>query len=79
MEQTLAHKEIKIRGKVTRHKFKNHSHVDAKWMEKGDLADSPQVLELYLEAFQLEPKIKNAHTNSIIVSLPSVQEGDQSS
>ena len=59
-EQIVAHKERKIRGKVSRRylvKFKNYSAMDAKWMEEGDLADSPQLLQLYLEAFGLEPTL----------------------
>ena len=38
-------------------KFQNYSAMDAKWMEEGDLADSPQLLQLYLEAFGLEPTL----------------------
>ena len=56
-EQKVAHKDRKVRGKVSRRylvKFKNYSTMDAKWMDEGDLADSPQVLKLYLEAFGLE-------------------------
>ncbi len=59
-EQIVAHKERKVRGKVLRRylvKFKNYSAMDAKWMEEGDLADSPQLLQLYLEAFGLEPTL----------------------
>ena len=58
LEQIAAHKDRKVRGKVSRRylvKFKNYSAMDAKWMEEGDLADSPQVLKLYLEAFGMEP------------------------
>ena len=50
-EQIVAHKEIKVRGKVSRRylvKFQNYSPMDAKWMEEGDLADSPTILKLYL-------------------------------
>ncbi|MCO5610026.1 hypothetical protein L7F22_064261 [Adiantum nelumboides] len=57
-EQILAHKEKKVRGKVARRylvKFKNYSPMDAKWMEEAELADSPHLLQLYLEAFQLQP------------------------
>ncbi|MCO5607382.1 hypothetical protein L7F22_061578 [Adiantum nelumboides] len=53
-EQILAQKDRKVRGKVARHylvKFKNYSLVDAKWMEKAELVDSPKLLQLYLEAF----------------------------
>lgn len=41
-------------------KFKNYSSLHVKWMEQGELADSPQVLALYLEAFQLEPTLVDA-------------------
>ena len=82
-EQILAHKERKARGKVSRRylvKFKNYSHMDAKWMEEGDLADSPQVLDLYLEAFWLEPTINRAFSGSAVRSgvLPDAQEGSSS-
>ena len=56
----MAHKERKVGGKVSRTylvKFKNYSAMDAKWMDEGDLADSPQELKLYLEAFGLEPTL----------------------
>ena len=59
-EQIVAHKERKVRGRVSRRylvKFKNYSTMDAKWMDEGDLADSPQELKLYLEAFGLEPTL----------------------
>ena len=59
-EQIVAHKERKVRGKVMRRylvKFQNYPAMDAKWMEEGDLADSPQLLQLYLEAFGLEPTL----------------------
>ncbi|MCO5577168.1 hypothetical protein L7F22_030992 [Adiantum nelumboides] len=59
-EQILAHKDRKVRGKVVRRylvKFKNYSPMDAKWMEEAALVDSPQLLQLYLEAFQLQPKV----------------------
>ncbi|MCO5554277.1 hypothetical protein L7F22_007805 [Adiantum nelumboides] len=57
-EQILAHKDRKVRGKVARRylvKFKNYSPMNAKWMEEAELVDSPQLLQLYLEAFQLQP------------------------
>ncbi|MCO5584832.1 hypothetical protein L7F22_038764 [Adiantum nelumboides] len=57
-ELILAHKEKKVRGKVARRylvKFKNYSPMDAKWMEESELADSPHLLQLYLEAFQSQP------------------------
>ena len=59
-EHVVAHKERKVRGKVMRRylvKFQNYPAMDAKWMEEGDLADSPQLLQLYLEAFGLEPTL----------------------
>ena len=59
-EQILAHKERKVKGKVARRylvKFKNYPPMDAKWMEEGELAESPHVLQLYLEAFQLQPTL----------------------
>ncbi|MCO5598910.1 hypothetical protein L7F22_053009 [Adiantum nelumboides] len=59
-EQILAHKDRKVRGKVARRylvKFKNYSPMDAKWMEEAELVDSPQLLQLYLEAFQLQPTV----------------------
>ena len=36
-------------------KFKNYSPMDTYWMEENELAESPQILQLYLDAFQLEP------------------------
>ena len=60
LEQIVARKERKVRGKVMRRylvKFQNYPAMDAKWMEEGDLADSPQLLQLYLEAFGLEPTL----------------------
>ena len=59
-EQILAHKERKVKGKVARRylvKFRNYPSMDAKWMEEGELADSPHVLQLYLEAFELQPTL----------------------
>ena len=59
-EQILAHKERKVKGKVARRylvKFKNYPAMDAKWMEEGELAESPHVLQLYLETFQLQPTL----------------------
>ncbi|MCO5582968.1 hypothetical protein L7F22_036873 [Adiantum nelumboides] len=57
-EQMLAHKDRKVKGKVARRylvKFENHSPMDAKWIEEAELVDLPQLLQLYLEAFQLQP------------------------
>ena len=34
---------------------KTYPTLDAKWMEEGDLANSPQLLKLYLKAFGMEP------------------------
>ncbi|MCO5553469.1 hypothetical protein L7F22_006990 [Adiantum nelumboides] len=59
-KQMLAHKDRKVRGKVARRylvNFKNYSPMDAKWMEEAELVDSPQLLQLYLEAFQLQPTV----------------------
>ncbi|MCO5548471.1 hypothetical protein L7F22_029128 [Adiantum nelumboides] len=59
-EQILAHKGRRVRGKVARRylvKFKNYSPMDAKWMEEAELVDSPQLLQLYLETFQLQPTV----------------------
>ncbi|MCO5598966.1 hypothetical protein L7F22_053065 [Adiantum nelumboides] len=60
LEQILGHKDRKVRGKVARRylvKFKNYSPMDAKWMEVAEFVDSPQLLQLYLEAFQLQPTV----------------------
>ena len=49
-----------MKGKVVRRylvKFKNYPPMDAKWMEEGELAESPHVLKLYLEAFALQPTL----------------------
>ncbi|MCO5605304.1 hypothetical protein L7F22_059486 [Adiantum nelumboides] len=35
----------------------NYPPMDAKWMEEGELAESPNVLKLYLEAFDLQPTL----------------------
>ncbi|MCO5614519.1 hypothetical protein L7F22_068802 [Adiantum nelumboides] len=54
-EQVLAH-EVTKKGKARRRfliKFKNFPAFDAKWMEEEDLADTPQIVKLYLEAFGL--------------------------
>ncbi|MCO5610528.1 hypothetical protein L7F22_064767 [Adiantum nelumboides] len=59
-EQILAHKERKVKGKVARRylvKFRNYPPMDAKWMEESELAKSPTVLSLYLEAFGLRPTL----------------------
>ncbi|MCO5594209.1 hypothetical protein L7F22_048234 [Adiantum nelumboides] len=61
-KQILAHKDRKV-GKVARRylvKFKIYSPMDAKWMEEGEFVDSPQLLQLYLEAFQLQPTVHSA-------------------
>ena len=57
-EQILAHRERKVKGKAARCylvKFKNYPPMDAKWMEEYELTESPNVLQLYLEAFELQP------------------------
>ncbi|MCO5583084.1 hypothetical protein L7F22_036991 [Adiantum nelumboides] len=59
-ELILVHKDRKVRGKVARRylvKFKNFSSINAKWMEEAELVDSHQLLQLYLEAFQLQPTV----------------------
>ncbi|KAH7445295.1 hypothetical protein KP509_01G001400 [Ceratopteris richardii] len=56
-EQIVVHKERKVKGKVVRRylvKFRNYSPMDAKWMEEEELADFPQILQLYKEVFLLE-------------------------
>ena len=45
-------------------KFQNSSPMDANWMEEGDLADSPNVSQLYLDAFGLEPTLEQVPTGS---------------
>ena len=57
-EQILAHKDRKVKGQIARRflvKFQNYSPMDAKWMDEVELADSPQIVQLYKEAFLLEP------------------------
>ena len=57
-EQILAHKDRKVKGKVARRflvKFKNYSPMDAKWVEELELVDSPELLQLYRDAFLLVP------------------------
>ncbi|MCO5586118.1 hypothetical protein L7F22_040058 [Adiantum nelumboides] len=64
-EQILAHKERCQGDRLVRRylvKFKNYSALDSKWMEEADLADTPQILELYVEAFSLQPTIFGAQT-----------------
>ncbi|MCO5593232.1 hypothetical protein L7F22_047239 [Adiantum nelumboides] len=54
-EQVLAHKVTK-KGRARRRfliEFKNFPAFDAKWMEEEDLADTSQIMKLYLEAFGL--------------------------
>ncbi|MCO5573558.1 hypothetical protein L7F22_027329 [Adiantum nelumboides] len=66
-KQILAHKERRQGGKlVCRYlvNFKNNSAMDLKWMEEADLVDTPQILELYLEAFSLQPTIVGAQTGN---------------
>ncbi|MCO5555148.1 hypothetical protein L7F22_008690 [Adiantum nelumboides] len=56
-EQILAHKERKVKGKVARRylvKFRNYPPMDAKWMEEGELAESPTVYH-----FTLKPSVCN--------------------
>ena len=57
----------KLRDRVTRRylvKFTNSFPLHAMWVEEGELADSPQLLQLYLEAFQLEPTLVRALSGS---------------
>ena len=57
-EQISSHMDKKLRGRVTRRylvKFRNYFPLHAMWLEEDELTDSPQLLQLYLEAFQLEP------------------------
>ena len=57
-EQILAHKDRKVKGQIAHRflvKFQNYSPMDAKWMDKVELAVSPQIVQLYKEAFLLEP------------------------
>ena len=81
----MAHKERKVRGKVSRRylvKFQNYSPMDAKWMDEGDLVDLPQLLQLYLEAFQLEPTLVRALSGSAehrLGALHDAQEGGSTS
>ena len=84
-EQIVAHKERKAKGKVIRRylvKFRNYSPMDAKWMEEGDLADNPQILDLYLAAFQLEPtvsRLREVDSDGVASgALPHAQEGGTS-
>ncbi|MCO5575045.1 hypothetical protein L7F22_028842 [Adiantum nelumboides] len=65
LEQILAHKERRQGGRVVLRylvKFKNYSAMDSKWMEEADLANTRQILELYLEAFSLQLTIVGART-----------------
>ncbi|MCO5587503.1 hypothetical protein L7F22_041452 [Adiantum nelumboides] len=51
-EQILAHKERKVKDKVVRRylvKFSNYPPMDPKWMEEGELAESPTVMDGYKE------------------------------
>ena len=59
-KQILAHKDRKVKGKVARRflvKFKNYPPMDAIWMGEAELADLPQLLQLYRDAFLLEPTV----------------------
>ncbi|MCO5581907.1 hypothetical protein L7F22_035796 [Adiantum nelumboides] len=66
LEQILAHKETKVRGKVARRylvKFKNYPPMHAKWMEEAELIDLRQLFQLYFEAFllQVAPTVTCCH------------------
>ncbi|MCO5600246.1 hypothetical protein L7F22_054356 [Adiantum nelumboides] len=66
LEQILAHKDTKNKGKVRRRflvKFKNYTALDAKWMEEEDLADTPQIptdLHVYTDFLRIVLEIINA-------------------
>ena len=65
-QSTFWHNEWKIKGKVSRRyfvKFQNYSLMDAKWIE-DDLANHPPLLQLYLDAFQLELTLDRALSGS---------------
>ena len=52
------------------------------WLEEGELADLPQLLQLYLEAFQLEPTLVRALSSLAerrLEALPDAQEGGSTS
>ncbi|MCO5569043.1 hypothetical protein L7F22_022749 [Adiantum nelumboides] len=79
-EQILAHKQKCQGGRVVRKylvKFKNYSAMDSKWMEEADLADTPQILELYLEAFLCNRPLLGLRQESVSRSeaCPGAQEG----
>ena len=56
-KQIVFHKDRKLKGGQLQRKFlvkfKNYSPLDAKWMEKSDLVDYPQLVLAYEDAFQL--------------------------
>lgn len=70
-EKILAHKDKYKEVKVYFDylvKFEDCLHKNAKWVDKVDLADSPNVFVLYLKAFCLDPTIESACTGSVVVS-----------
>ncbi|MCO5596549.1 hypothetical protein L7F22_050614 [Adiantum nelumboides] len=77
-EQILANKERCQGGRMVRRylvKFKNYSAMESKWMEEADLADTPQILELYLEAFSVQPTIVGAQTGISVNASTSKLKG----
>ena len=61
LEQIISHQDSKVKGSIARRycvKFKNFSALDAQWMEEDELAYWPMVLQLYLEAFGLQPTLQ---------------------
>ena len=72
-EQSRSQQDHKVKGRIARRyrvKFKNFSTLDAQWMEKDELTDSPLVLQLYLEAFGLQPTLEVG--SGLVVKLPRV-------
>ena len=73
-EHIISHHERKVKGRVARRyrvKFKNYSVFYAQRMEEEELANSPQVLQLYLEAFNLQPTTQASSGSSITLSSDS--------
>jgi len=60
-EQIVFHKERKLaRGKLHKRylvKFRNYSPMDAKWMDETYFQEYLQLLQAYLEAFQLRSAV----------------------
>ncbi|MCO5606724.1 hypothetical protein L7F22_060914 [Adiantum nelumboides] len=69
-EQILAHKDRKLKGKVARCylvKFRNYPPMDAKWMEEGELAESPIVLS------QQDGTSKNKRKDDIVANVAAAK------